>query len=121
MALELYMAGVIPRNLDTSLEFYQRLGLALPERREGQQHYHVKMDSGITFFLNTLMRGEAKDNSRVIFEFYLPNRAAVDEKHADLTGAGYQSERVPAFEPAINVYFALINDPDGHVIMLSAD
>lgn len=121
MALELYMVGIVPRNLDTSLEFYRRLGLALPERRAGQRHYPAKMESGVTFFLNTAMSGEQTDNSRIIFEFYLPSRASVDDKYAELTDSGYQSERAPAFEPAINVYFAFINDPDGNIIMLSAD
>jgi hypothetical protein len=44
----------------------------------------------------------------------------VDEKHAELIGFGYQSYRTPSFEAALNVYVALISDPDGHTIMLTA-
>jgi catechol 2,3-dioxygenase-like lactoylglutathione lyase family enzyme len=119
MALELYMVGLVAHDLDKSLEFYRRLGLAIPEG--GAQHVEVKMESGVTFFLNAPGSMGATDRHPVIFEYYLANRAVVDEKYADLTGAGYQSFRAPAFEPSINVYFALINDPDGHVVMLSAD
>lgn len=121
MALELYMVGVIAQDLSKSLEFYKRLGLALPEVSEGQQFIPVKMESGVTFFLNTPARPETADSHQVIFEFYLPDRAAVDKKYAELTGFGYHSSRPPAFDNSINVYFALINDPDGHFIMLTAD
>ena len=121
MALELYMVGLVARDMDKSLEFYRQLGLAVPEGSEGQRHVGVKMESGITFFLNAPGRTEVADSQRVIFEFYLPSRASVDEKYTKLTSLGYQSSRAPAFEAAIPVYFALVNDPDGHTIMLSAD
>lgn len=121
MALELYMVGLVAKNMDKSLEFYRRLGLAIPEGSEGQRHVEAKMESGLTFFLNAPGRTEVADSERVIFEFYLPDRASVEQKYAELTGLGYQSSRAPAFEAAIPVYFALIQDPDGHTIMLSAD
>jgi predicted lactoylglutathione lyase len=121
MALELYMVGLVARDLDKSLEFYRRLGLAIPAGSEEQKHVEVKMESGVTFFLNAPGRVEISDSRRVIFEFYLSSRAAVDEKYKELTGFGYQSYRAPIFDTSIGVYFALINDPDGHIIMLSAD
>ncbi len=121
MALELYMVGLVARDMNKSLEFYRRLGLTIPEGSEGQRHVEVKMGSGLTFFLNAPDRAEIADSQRVIFEFYLPSRAAVEQKYAELTNLGYQSARAPASEASIPVYFALINDPDGHTIMLSAD
>lgn len=121
MALELYMVGLVPQNLDKSAEFYRRLGLALPEESKGAKHVGVKMESGVTFFLNSSGLLGASDKPRVIFEFYLSSRSAVDEKYKELTGFDYQGVRAPLLENAINVYFALINDPDGHIIMLSAD
>jgi catechol 2,3-dioxygenase-like lactoylglutathione lyase family enzyme len=121
MALELYMVGLVTRDLETSLEFYQRLGLAIPARSEERTHVEVKMQSGVTFFfLKTPGGGEVSDSSRTVFEFFLPSRAAVDEKHTELTDFGYQSDRAPAFEVSMKAYFALITDPDGHTIMLSA-
>ncbi len=36
MALELFMLGLITPDLGKSLEFYRRLGLALPERGQEQ-------------------------------------------------------------------------------------
>lgn len=121
MALELYMAGVITKDIDKSREFYQRLGLAIPAGSEGQKHVGVKMESGLTFFLNSSGFIGSSDTSHVVFEFYLADRAAVDEKHKELTGFGYQSRRAPLLEEPMNVYFALIDDPDGNIIMLTAD
>ena len=119
MALELYMVGLVARDLDKSLEFYRRLGLGLPQASDGQRHISVKMESGVTFFLNAPER--AGIGGGVILEFYLASRASVDEKYSELIAFGYKSARPPAFEPSIPVYFALITDPDGHIIMLSAD
>jgi hypothetical protein len=42
MALELYMLGLIVQDMGKSLEFYRRLGLAIPEGSENQTHVEVK-------------------------------------------------------------------------------
>jgi len=120
MALELYMVGLVAQDLDASLEFYRRLGVAIPEGSEGQKHVEVKMESGLTFFLNASRRVEALDCCGIILEFYLPSRTIVDGKYTELIGFGYQSYRAPYFEHSIGMYFAMINDPDGNTILLSA-
>ncbi len=120
MALELYMIGLIAQDMDKSLEFYRRLGLAIPEGSEGQPHVEVKMKGELTFFLNTPGRVKEMDGPRVILEFYLKERTAVDAKYTELTGFGYQSYRAP-FVSSIGMYFAMVNDPDGNTVLLSAD
>jgi predicted lactoylglutathione lyase len=126
MALDLYMVGLTVQDMSKSLAFYRRLGLALPEKSAEQQHIEVKMAGELTFFLDT--RAIRSDNPelekavgdhRIILEFYLKSRAAVDAKYAELTGLGYQSYHTP-FETPFGVYFALVNDPDGNTILLSA-
>jgi predicted lactoylglutathione lyase len=127
MALELYMIGLTVQDMGKSLEFYRRLGLAIHEGSEEQQHVEVKMKSELTFFLDTrtIKRdnpgpGEASDTPRMILEFYLKKRSAVDAKYTELTSAGYQSYRAP-FETPFGMYFALVDDPDGNTILLSGD
>jgi predicted lactoylglutathione lyase len=123
MGLELYMLGLIPQNINASLEFYRRLGVGFQERIEaGQSFIGAKMESGLTFFLNDNVElvPEA-DRPRVMLEFYLKERALVDAKYAELTGYGYQSYRAPFDVPPIKMYFAMINDPDGNIVLLSAD
>jgi len=126
MALELYMVGVIVEDMARAVEFYRRLGVEIPEESENKQHVEVKM-SGLTFFLSTKQanarwdpaRTEASGGYRMILEFYLETRETVDAKYAELTGFGYQSHVAP-YETPFNAYFAMVDDPDGNTVLLSA-
>jgi predicted lactoylglutathione lyase len=132
MALELYMLGLMVQDMGRSLEFYQRLGLAVPEGSEGKTHVEIKMGGGLTFFLdsrpsrwdpgfvvkNASGPVEAPDGYRSLLEFYLKTRDAVDVKYTELTGFGCHSHRSP-YETTFGMYFAMINDPDGNTILLS--
>jgi uncharacterized glyoxalase superfamily protein PhnB len=126
MGLELYMVGVIVEDMGKAVEFYRRLGVTIPEGAESQQHVEVKM-SGLTFFLSTKTvnkrwdpaRTEASGGYRMILEFYLESRAAVDAKYNEMMGYGYESHIAP-FETPFKMYFAMVNDPDGNTILISA-
>lgn len=126
MGLELYMVGVIVEEMPRALEFYRRLGVAIPEGSENKGHVEVKM-SGLTFFVTTKevaarwdpARTEASAGYRMILEFYLKTREAVDQKYAELIGCGYNSHHAP-FETPFNAYFAMVDDPDGNTILMSA-
>lgn len=133
MALELYMIGLVVQDMNASLEFYRRLGLAIPEGSEKKSHVEVKMGSGLTFFLDSNptrwdpgfgkqsdpRRAEA-DRYPMILEFYVKDRAAVEAKYTELTGFGYQGYRSP-YETPMGTYFAMVKDPDGNTVLLSAD
>ena len=126
MGLELYMVGVIVEDMPRAVEFYRRLGVDIPGGSEDKQHVEVKM-SGLTFFLNTnrgqarfdSVRTEASGGYRIILEFYLKERAAVDDKYAEMIGYGYHGHHAP-FEVSPTLYFAMVDDPDGNTILLSA-
>jgi catechol 2,3-dioxygenase-like lactoylglutathione lyase family enzyme len=127
MTLPLYMVGLAVTDMDRSLEFYRRLGLAVPQESEGQPHIEVKMQGELTLFLDTRTiprehpaGGEAAEQPRVIFEYNLKSQAAVEAKDAELIGYGYQSYRSP-FIFSNGMCFALVDDPDGHTILLSGD
>jgi len=53
MALEISLFGLIVQDMQKSLEFYRRLGLAIPEGSEENTHVEVKMGNGSTFFLDS--------------------------------------------------------------------
>jgi predicted lactoylglutathione lyase len=127
MALELYMVGLTVSDMEKSLEFYRRVGVAIPEVKEGQPHVPVQMHGGMTFFLDTRTvpredpeLREALGDYRVLLEFYLPSREAVDAKYNELVGSGYRSYHAP-FVTASGMYFALVDDPDGNTILFSSD
>ncbi len=126
MALELYMLGLVVQDMSSSLEFYRRLGLAIPEGSAEHSHVEIKMEGGLTFFWDSVFvqtddPGCAAPSGgyRIILECFLESRTAVDEKYAELIGFGYQGYRAP-FETSFGAYFAMVNDPDGNTILFSA-
>jgi predicted lactoylglutathione lyase len=128
MGLELYMVGVIVEDMSRAIEFYRRLGVEFAEGSETKEHVEVKM-SGMTFFLTTKRLNARWDPARteitgsgyrMILEFYLKSRAELDAKYAEMMGYGYQSHVAPYVTP-FNMYFALINDPDGNTVLLSSE
>lgn len=132
MALEIYMFGVIVQDMQKSLEFYRRLGLAIPEGSEEKTHVEVKMGNGPTFFLDSQPslwdpsfvkkdnRAAAPDSYPMILEFYLKSQEAVDATYHELTSFGYQGYRAP-YKTSFGMCFAMVKDPDGNTILLSGD
>lgn len=127
MGLELYMVGVIVEDMPRAVEFYRRLGVDVPEGAENKGHVEIKMN-GLTFFLSSKAVTARWDPARteptpggyrIILEFYLGTREEVDAKYHEMVGYGYHSHAAP-YETPFNAYFALVDDPDGNTILLSA-
>jgi catechol 2,3-dioxygenase-like lactoylglutathione lyase family enzyme len=126
MALELYMVGVIVSDMRRAVEFYRRLGLAIAEGSEQQEHVEVKM-GGLTFFLSTMSARarwdptarDASGGYRIILEFYLDTREELDAKYAEMIGFGYEAHCAP-YDVTPELRFAMVDDPDGNTILLSA-
>ena len=126
MSLNLYMVGVIVADMAKSVEFYRRLGVEIPEGSESKQHIPLQMN-GITFFLHTEKLNRVWDPAktapaggyRVVLEFYLETTEAVDAKFQEMVDYGYEVHFAP-YETPLRLYFAMINDPDGNSILLSA-
>jgi hypothetical protein len=101
--------------------------LDIPQESINERAVGVKMGE-LTFLLTSKRaaaswdpdRVEASGDSRIVLEFYLTTREAVDEKYAEMVGYGYESHRAP-FQTSFGPYFALIKDPDGNTVLLSAD
>ncbi len=126
MALELYMVGVIVSDMERAVEFYRRLGLEIAEGSEKQEHVEVKMGE-LTFFLSTRHANAKWDPAardpaggyRIILEFYLEKRAALEAKYEEMIGFGYESHCAP-YDVTPELRFAMVDDPDGNTILLSA-
>lgn len=127
MGLEIYMVVVVVEDMPRAVEFYRRLGVDIPE---GSEHLHtveVKM-GGMSLLLSTRQSNAKWDPAntapapggyRMMLEFYLKSREAVDAKYAEMLGYGYQSHVAP-YEVTPSLYFAMIDDPDGNTVLLSA-
>src|SRR6476619_4017607 len=126
MGMNLYMVGLRVRDSDASAEFYKRLGMAVPEKPPTYPHIPVQMAGKMTFFMDTrYVHREDPDEEaklggyKVLFEFYMPSRAEVEAKYNEMVAYGYRSYHSP-FETTFGMYFALVDDPDGNTVLLSA-
>ncbi|HLW03286.1 MAG TPA: VOC family protein [Ktedonobacterales bacterium] len=131
MALELCMLGLIVQDMDKSLQFYRQLGVDFPEESEHKTHIDVKMGN-LTFFLDSKPKrwdpwfarqedagpSEAAQSYPAILEFFLETQTAVIAKYDELIRLGYQSYRAP-YETSFKMYFAMVKDPDGNIVLLS--
>lgn len=131
MALELYMVGLVVRDMKATVEFYRHLGLAIPEGCEEKVFVEVKM-TGMSLFFDSsastwdheyvaerAAQADTGGKHGHVLEFNLLERDAVDAMYAKLMRQGYRSHRAPYVTP-FDVYFALVFDSDGNMILLSA-
>jgi catechol 2,3-dioxygenase-like lactoylglutathione lyase family enzyme len=125
--IQLSMVGVIVSEMPRALEFYRRLGLDIPVEDDGGSFVMHRMGSGVTIFFDTVFfagadrdrKASLRGSYNLSLEFYLETREAVDAKYAELTGYGYSGRREPVKSPG--PYIAIVEDPDGNVILLSAE
>lgn len=115
---------IITSDVKASAEFYRRVGLDIPDvwEDEGVAHHVDVRDSGVDIDSRSMTRGydpSWPDASGVVLMFHVPTRDAVDEKFAELTGAGYAGHLAP-FDAFWGARYAIVDDPDGnHVGIMS--
>jgi uncharacterized glyoxalase superfamily protein PhnB len=127
------MLGLTVRNMPTALQFYRRLGLDIPEGSETSTHVEIKMGRGFTFFLDSNPtrwdpgfdvlalpdQHEIPQWYPMVLEFYMKEQSVLEAKYAELIDSGYQGCREP-YRTSFGMYFAMVKDPDGNTILLSA-
>lgn len=124
---------LVARDVDASVTFYRRLGLAIPESAvwrtaSGAHHVDLHLPNGFTLHIDSVALTKSFDRgwseqsgaaSRIIVGFALASREAVDARYADLVGAGYTG-RQPPYDTFWGARYAVIEDPDGnHVGLMS--
>jgi catechol 2,3-dioxygenase-like lactoylglutathione lyase family enzyme len=123
---DLHMLNVIVADMAASLDFYRRLGIAVPEPGDGGgAHVQLKMPGGFSLELDTAESarlwhvGWRADpaSARVVLGFMLASRQAVDDGYAELTAAGYRG-RQPPFDAFWGARYAIVADPDGNDVGL---
>jgi predicted lactoylglutathione lyase len=127
MGIQLGMIALEVRDLQRSIEFYRLLGLAVPDPFPDRPVSVYRMDSGVSLVLAEGFAAAAdpgwarpKGNGYQIFmEFFVGDDAAVDAEWEKLTAAGYHGRRAPA--KTVGPYAAMVDDPDGNVVLISSD
>jgi uncharacterized glyoxalase superfamily protein PhnB len=113
------------RDMDASVTFYERLGLAVT--RVGDSHARAEWAEGARLEFGTaeLTRSydpnfrEPSGASPNTLNFQLSSRDAVDAMYAELTDAGYAGHLAP-IDAFWGQRFAIVDDPDGNVIGLQS-
>jgi predicted lactoylglutathione lyase len=125
MSLELSMVGLVVRDMPASLEFYRRLGVDIPESADAERFVMHRMESGVTVFWDTVFaktydpaRDEPGGGYRIMLEFFLADNGAVDSKYEEMVAFGYHGRTPPV--QTNGPYAAMVDDPDGNMILITA-
>ncbi len=122
--------NLVVRDMEATLTFYRRLGLEIPDSDvwhtpTGAHHVEVSMPNGMDLdfdsaeLAKSYNAGWQPDGSRSVIGFSVPTREAVDERYAELTGAGYSGLQ-PPYDAFWGARYAIVQDPDGnHVGLMS--
>ena len=126
MEIQLSMLILEVRDLAASTTFYRRLGLDLPDPAPDRPVVIHRMGSGVTLLLTTSFASvhdpawaRPSGGYQQLLEFYVGEDSAVDERWSDLVAAGYAG-RMPPTQTA-GPYAAMVDDPDGNVVLLTSD
>jgi uncharacterized glyoxalase superfamily protein PhnB len=123
---DLHMLNVVVGDMAASIEFYRRLGVAVPTGDDADgPHVQLRMPGGFSLELDTpesaqlWHAGWRSDpaNVGVVIGFALASREAVDERYAVLTAAGSVG-RQPPFDAFWGARYAIVADPDGNDVGL---
>ena len=123
--MQLGMVILDVEDLERSLAFYRLLGLDVPDPFADRPVSLLRMDSVVSL---VLIQGFAArvdpswvrpESYQQVMEFLVGDDAAVDAEWERLTAAGYHGRMAPA-RPT-GVYAAMIDDPDGNVVLISSD
>ena len=125
MTIQISMVGLVVSDMAASLAFYRLLGLDIPADADARRFVEHRMESGVTLFWDTVWTDQHDPTHRsvsggygILLEFFLADTDAVDAKYAEMTGAGYTGRMAPA--QTTGPYAAMVDDPDGNVILITA-
>jgi len=126
MEIQLAMVVLEVRDLDVSIAFYRRLGLDVPDPVGGRPVTVHRMGSGVSLLLTTAFasRYDPKferpaGGYQQLLEFFVGDDTKVQNLWSALTEAGHHGRMAPM--KTAGPFAAMIDDPDGNVILLTSD
>ena len=119
------MVVLLVEDLPRSLAFYRRLGVEFPPDADQKTDVQVPIGDEHQLVLTTTFARAIPDHrppsggSAIVIEFFVDGDEAVDATYAELTGAGYHGRREP-FRTSFGAYMAMVDDPDGNTVLVTA-
>lgn len=115
---QLNAIGIVVRDMAETIRFYRLLGLDVPETPD-DGHVHVELPSGIRLMFDTeeVMRSfrdgwSRTEGNHVALALECVSPAEVDEMHARVVEAGFESEKEP-WDAFWGQHYAQLRDPNG--------
>ena len=111
------------KDLDSTLAFYQLLGLSIEKVSRGFARSTMPNGATIEFGAAELTRSydpnwkDPTGPGTNAINFELPSREAVDATYERLVAAGYRGHLSPC-DPPWQARFAIVDDPDGNIVGL---
>jgi catechol 2,3-dioxygenase-like lactoylglutathione lyase family enzyme len=127
MTLSFDLIGIAVADMRTSLAFYRRLGLDIPEGAETDDHVEIRLPNGLRLAWDKIEMlrtfdpdwTEPSGSPRMNLAFLCDNPAEVDRVHGELVAAGYHSHKEP-WDAFWGQRYAVMHDPDGNGVDLFA-
>ena len=119
------MVVLLIEDLARSVAFYRRLGVVFPGDVDQRKDVVVDLGGGHNLVLTTTFVGNDPDRrepsggARTFLEFFVDGDEAVNAKYDELVAAGYRSRRAP-FRTDFDAWMALVDDPDGNTVLVTA-
>ena len=120
------MVVLLVADIPRSVAFYRRLGVEFPPDAESRTDLVVPIGGGHQLVLSTTFvraipdyEPPAHGGSGIVIEFFVDGDEAVDATYEDLTGAGHAGRREP-FRTSFGAWMAMVDDPDGNVVLITA-
>lgn len=119
------MVVLLIEDLARSVAFYRRLGVEFPADVDRRRDVAVDLGGGHTLVLTSTFatndpdRREPSGGARTMLEFFVDGDDAVNAKYEELVTAGYHGRRAP-FRTDFDAWMALVDDPDGNTVLVTA-
>lgn len=121
--------NLVVRDMEASVTFYRRLGVAIEDRDPAWDAHHrsstspgedsagLDLDLDSRVFARRFDRGWPEGRSGVILGFRVASREDVDRLYAELTQAGHPGQQ-PPYDAFWGSRYAIVEDPDGNPVGL---
>jgi len=117
--------NIVVRDMDASVDFYRRLGIAIPETLPEWQRHHrtAEMDGDVDLDLDSAAftpqwnAGWPAAQAGVVVGFRVASREDVDALYAELTEAGHKGQQ-PPYDAFWGARYAIVEDPSGNAVGL---
>lgn len=118
------MVVLLVADVARSVAFYRRLGVVFPPGAEARPDVQVPIGDEhqlvlTTSFARAIPGYEPARGGGIVIEFFVDGDDRVDATFAELTEAGYAGRR-PPFWTSFGAYMAMVDDPDGNVVLVTA-